>query len=83
VGTVVDLHSIGNARAEYLELFQLLSSESALVQVKRLEFEESQYEEVIIWEVLELVLQTLIHLQVKNAVQLSMRQQILVPLLRP
>lgn len=80
---MVDLHSIGNARAEYLELFQLLSSESALVQVKRLEFEESQYEEVIIWEVLELVLQTLIHLQVKNAVQLSMRQQILVPLLRP
>jgi hypothetical protein len=49
VGTVVDaLRSSGNAAAEYRELVsQLLSLESALIQVKRLEFEESQYSEVI------------------------------------
>jgi hypothetical protein len=49
VGTVVDaLRSSGNAGAEYRELVsQLLSLEAALIQVKRLEFEESQYAEVI------------------------------------
>jgi hypothetical protein len=49
VGTVVDaLRSSGSAGAEYRELVsQLLSLESALIQVKRLEFEESRYAEVI------------------------------------
>jgi hypothetical protein len=49
VGTVVDaLRSNGSAGAEYRELVsQLLSLESALIQVKKLEFEESQYAEVI------------------------------------
>jgi hypothetical protein len=49
VGTVVDaLRSSGNVGAEYRELVcQLLSLESALIQVKRLESEESQYAEVI------------------------------------
>jgi hypothetical protein len=49
VGTVVDaLRASGNAGVEYRELVsQLLSLESALIQVKRLEFEESQYAEVI------------------------------------
>jgi hypothetical protein len=49
VRTVVDaLRSSGNAGAEYRELVsQLLILESALIQVKRLEFEESQYSEVI------------------------------------
>lgn len=49
VGTAVDaLRSSGNAGAEFWELVsQLLSLELALIQVKRLEFEESQYEEVI------------------------------------
>ncbi|KAH8761786.1 hypothetical protein F5882DRAFT_522938 [Hyaloscypha sp. PMI_1271] len=49
VGTVVDaLRSSGNAGAEYRELIcQLLSLESALIQVKRLEVDEGIYAEVI------------------------------------
>ena len=49
VGTVIDaLRSSGNASIEYRELVrQLLSLETALIQVKRLEFEETQYAEVI------------------------------------
>lgn len=49
VGTVVDaLRSSGQAGAEYGELVcQLLSLESALIQVKKLEVEEGAYEEVI------------------------------------
>jgi hypothetical protein len=48
VGTVVDaLRSSGNAGAEYRELIcQLLSLESALIQVKRLEVDEGVYAEV-------------------------------------
>jgi hypothetical protein len=49
VGTVIDaLRSSGAAGAEYRELTsQLLSLETGLMQVKGLEFEESQYAEVI------------------------------------
>jgi hypothetical protein len=49
VGTVVDaLRSSGNAGAEYRELIcQLLSLESALIQVKRLEVDDGIYAEVI------------------------------------
>jgi hypothetical protein len=49
VGTVIDaLRSSGSAATEYRELVsQLLSLETALLQVKRLEFEEGQYMEVI------------------------------------
>jgi hypothetical protein len=49
VGTVVDaLRSSSNAGAEYRELIcQLLSLESALIQVKRLEVDEGIYAEVI------------------------------------
>lgn len=49
VGTVIDaLRSSGEAGAEYRELVgQLHSLETALSQVKRLEFDESQYAEVI------------------------------------
>jgi hypothetical protein len=49
VGTVIDaLRSSSTASLEYRELIsQLLSLETALIQVKRLEFEESQYAEVI------------------------------------
>jgi hypothetical protein len=49
VGTVADaLRSSGNAGAEYRELVsQLLSLELELIQVKDLEFEESQYEQVV------------------------------------
>ena len=49
VGTVVDaLRSSGNANAEYRELVcQLLSLESALIQVKRLEVREGMYGEVV------------------------------------
>jgi chromosome segregation ATPase len=48
VGTVIDaLRSSSNASLEYRELIrQLLSLETALIQVKRLEFEEGQYAEV-------------------------------------
>jgi hypothetical protein len=48
VGTVIDaLRSSSTASLEYRELIsQLLSLETALIQVKRLEFEESQYAEV-------------------------------------
>ncbi|PMD48130.1 hypothetical protein L207DRAFT_505187 [Hyaloscypha variabilis F] len=49
VGTVTDaLRSSGQAGAEYRELLhQLLSLESALIQVKRLEVGEGLYEEII------------------------------------
>jgi hypothetical protein len=49
VGTVIDaLRSSGEAGAEYRELVnQLFSLETALLQVKRLEFDESQYAEVV------------------------------------
>jgi len=49
VGTVIDaLRSSGSAATKYRELVtQLLSLETALLQVKRLEFEEGQYAEVI------------------------------------
>jgi len=49
VGTVIDaLRSSGSARSEYRELVsQLLSLESALIQVQRLDFDEAQYAEVI------------------------------------
>ena len=49
VGTVIDaLRSSGSAATEYCELVsQLLSLEIALLQVKRLEFEEEQYAEVL------------------------------------
>ena len=49
VGTVIDaLRTSSNASLEYRELIsQLLSLETALIQVKGLEFEESQYAEVI------------------------------------
>lgn len=49
VSTVIDaLRSSGQAGSDYLELSgQLLSLETALIQVKRIEFEESQYAEVI------------------------------------
>jgi hypothetical protein len=48
VGTVIDaLRSDGNASVEDLQLVcQLLSLESALIQVKRLEVEDGVYEEV-------------------------------------
>lgn len=48
-GTVIDaLQSSGSAVKEYRELIsQLVSLESALLQVKRLEFPESQYAEGI------------------------------------
>jgi hypothetical protein len=42
------LRASGNASTEYRELLhQLLSLETALIQVKRLEFEEEQYAEVV------------------------------------
>ncbi|TVY82125.1 hypothetical protein LSUE1_G003544 [Lachnellula suecica] len=49
VGTVIDaLRSSGQAGSEYRELVsQLLSLETALVQVKDFEFEETQYAEVV------------------------------------
>jgi hypothetical protein len=49
VGTVIDaLRSSSTASLEYRELnSQLLSLETALIEVKRLDFEESQYAEVI------------------------------------
>jgi hypothetical protein len=49
VGTVIDvLRSSGEAGAEYRELIsQLLGLETALLQVKNLEFEESQYAEIV------------------------------------
>ncbi|CZR56326.1 uncharacterized protein PAC_06214 [Phialocephala subalpina] len=49
VGTVIDaLRSSGQAGSDYRELVgQLLSLETALIHVKELEFEESQYAEVI------------------------------------
>ncbi|KAF8867191.1 hypothetical protein BDZ45DRAFT_609401, partial [Acephala macrosclerotiorum] len=49
VGTVIDsLRSSGEAAAEYRELVsQLFSLETALIQVKNLEFEEVQYAEVV------------------------------------
>ncbi|KAF8853763.1 hypothetical protein BDZ45DRAFT_598034 [Acephala macrosclerotiorum] len=49
VGTVVDaLRTSGQAGSDYRELVgQLLSLEAALIQVKDIEFEESQYAEVI------------------------------------
>ncbi|TVY42134.1 hypothetical protein LCER1_G009465 [Lachnellula cervina] len=49
VGTVIDaLRSRGNARAEYRELVaQLLSLETALIQVRGVEAEEAMYEEVV------------------------------------
>jgi len=49
VGTVIDaLRSSGEAGAEYRELVaQLFSLETALLQVKRLESDESQYAEVV------------------------------------
>jgi hypothetical protein len=49
VGTVIDaLRASSTASLEYRELIsRLLSLDTALLQVKRLEFEESQYAEVI------------------------------------
>jgi hypothetical protein len=49
VGTVIDaLRSSGAATGSYRELLsQLLSLESALLQVRKIEFEDSQYAEVI------------------------------------
>jgi len=49
VGTVIDaLRSSSEAGSEYRELInQLLSLETTLLQVQKLEFEESQYQEVI------------------------------------
>lgn len=49
VGTVIDaLRSSGSAATDYRALVsQLLSLETALLQVKRLEFEEGHYAEVI------------------------------------
>jgi hypothetical protein len=49
VGTVIDaLRSSSSASLEFRELIsQLLSLETALLQVKRLEFDQSQYAEVI------------------------------------
>lgn len=49
VGTVINaLQCSGSAAKEYRELIsQLISLENALLQVKRLEFDESQYAEVI------------------------------------
>lgn len=49
VGTIIDsLRRSGSASSEFRELIsQLLSLEAALLEVKRLEFEVSQYAEVI------------------------------------
>ncbi|KAN0117809.1 hypothetical protein V8E51_003786 [Hyaloscypha variabilis] len=48
VGTIIDALRSSGVSAEFRELVcQLLSLESALIQVKRLEFEECQYAEVI------------------------------------
>ncbi len=49
VGRVIDaLRSSGHAGSEYRELIsQLLFLETALIQVKELEFEESQYAEAV------------------------------------
>ena len=49
VNTVIDaLRSSGNAGSEYRELVsQLIGLETTLLQVQRLEFEQSQYQEVI------------------------------------
>lgn len=62
VGTVADaLRSSGESAAEYRELVsQLLSLESALIQVKRLEIEEGQYEEVAALRQAALLCQTTI-----------------------
>jgi len=49
VGTIIDtLKSSGSASKEHRELIaQLVSPENALLQVKRLDLEESQYDQVI------------------------------------